>query len=84
MVKDLRTQIRATRSKQLKKKAIEGDKTAKEAGFYLAAKFFDSGTSNKWEGRLSDDQLAAFDARMRELLPDDQIQWLLWGSKGRP
>jgi aryl sulfotransferase len=68
----------------LKKKAIEGDKTAEGDGFYLASKFFHSGTSNKWEGKLSSDQLAAFDARMKALLPDNQAAWLLWGSKGRP
>lgn len=69
---------------KLKKSAAKGDKNAEKPDFYLGAKFFDSGTSNKWEGRLSSDQLAAFDARMRELLPEDQVAWLLWGAKGQP
>jgi len=69
---------------KLKKKAVEADKGSEKPDFYLGAKFFNSGTSNKWEGRLSEAELAAFDVRMRELLPEDQIAWLLWGAKGQP
>lgn len=76
--------VQDTSFASLKKKAMEGDKTVEGDLSYLSAKFFDSGTSNKWEGRLSGDQLAAFDARIRELLPEDQVAWLLWGSKGQP
>jgi aryl sulfotransferase len=76
--------VQDTSFASLKKKAVEGDKSVEEEGSYLSAKFFDSGTSNKWVGQLSDDQLAAFDARMKALLPDDQAAWLLWGNKGRP
>lgn len=43
------------------------------------ADFFDSATSNKWLGVLSDDDLAAYDARMSELLDDDERHWLEWG-----
>ncbi|MFT7594653.1 MAG: aryl sulfotransferase [Paracoccaceae bacterium] len=42
--------------------------------------FFDSATSNKWEGQLTADDLAAYDARMSELLTPDQRAWLEWGS----
>ncbi|MEM8850167.1 MAG: sulfotransferase domain-containing protein [Pseudomonadota bacterium] len=46
--------------------------------------FFDSASSNKWDGRLTDAQLAAYDARMAALLPDGQARaWLEWGSAGR-
>jgi len=38
--------------------------------------FFSSGTSRKWEGRLSPDQLAAYDARMNELLSPKDRAWL--------
>jgi len=44
------------------------------------ADFFDSATSNKWVGILSDDDLAAYDARMSELLEPEQRQWLEWGT----
>ncbi|MGJ8628829.1 MAG: sulfotransferase domain-containing protein [Sulfitobacter sp.] len=42
--------------------------------------FFDSATSNKWVGVLSDADLAAYDARMSDLLNPIERQWLEWGS----
>ncbi|SMX36933.1 sulfotransferase domain-containing protein [Maliponia aquimaris] len=45
------------------------------------AGFFDSATSNKWEGQLSADDLAAYDARMCELLGPDERKWLEWGTR---
>ena len=30
-----------------------------------------------------DAEIEAFGARMKELLPEDQAAWLLWGAKGR-
>lgn len=44
------------------------------------ADFFDSASSNKWEGKLSEAELAAYDARMSDLLPGDDRRWLEWGS----
>ena len=44
------------------------------------AGFFDSATSNKWQGRLNDAQLAAYDARIAELMGPDDREWLEWGS----
>jgi aryl sulfotransferase len=44
------------------------------------AAFFDSASSNKWEGKLSEAEIAAYDARISELLKDDERQWLEWGS----
>ncbi|MEM7488449.1 MAG: sulfotransferase domain-containing protein [Pseudomonadota bacterium] len=47
------------------------------------AAFFDSGTSNKWEGWLDAAQLAAYDAHMDALLPDPAARvWLEWGAVG--
>ena len=66
----------------IKKKAAEAK--SESGDFYLSERFFNSGTSNKWDGVLDKVELAAFDARMRELLPEDQAAWLLWGSKGQP
>ena len=44
--------------------------------------FFDAGTSAKWEGKLSPAQLAAFTAKLRDLLPDrDARDWLLTGAR---
>jgi aryl sulfotransferase len=42
--------------------------------------FFSSGKSNKWEGRLSDAQLAAYDAVVAAALTKDERRWLEWGS----
>jgi aryl sulfotransferase len=42
--------------------------------------FFASGTSNKWQGRLSPAQLAAYDARLDELLGPEDRHWLEWGA----
>jgi len=44
------------------------------------AGFFDSATSNKWEGKLSEAQLAAYDARISSLLGDSERLWLEWGT----
>ena len=46
------------------------------------AKFFDSATSNKWEGVLSSDDLAAYDRVMSERLLPEARGWLEWGSAG--
>lgn len=50
-------------------------------GFYKSDDaFFDSGTSGKWQGQLSDADLAAYDAIMdAELNPQDRA-WLEYGS----
>lgn len=44
------------------------------------AGFFHSGTSGKWIGKLTDTQIAAYDARMDALLTPDERRWLEGGS----
>ncbi len=46
--------------------------------------FFHSGTSGKWVGRLSNEQISAYDARMNALLSADERRWLEWGTTGVP
>jgi hypothetical protein len=41
--------------------------------------FFASGSNRQWQGKLSVDELAAFDARIAELLPPEEVDWLLNG-----
>lgn len=54
---------------------------AKEKGaFAEPSKFFDSATSNKWEGRLSDAQFARYQQRFSELADTAEIQWLENGN----
>lgn len=47
------------------------------------AGFFDSASSNKWEGQLTEADLAAYDARMSDLLGAEDRRWLEWGTQGR-
>jgi aryl sulfotransferase len=55
---------------------------AARQGFWSKdSSFFDSGSSNKWLGKLTDDDLAAYDARMNQLLSADERRWLEWGSE---
>lgn len=42
--------------------------------------FFDSATSNKWEGILTDDDLEAYNVAISELLRPEQRKWLEWGN----
>lgn len=44
------------------------------------AGFFDSATSNKWEGVLTGDDLAAYAARIDGLLTPPERRWLEWGA----
>lgn len=45
------------------------------------ADFFDSGTSNKWLGLLTDADITAYDVRISELLSNKERAWLEWGAK---
>jgi len=50
-------------------------------GFWKAdTGFFANGRSQQWVDKLKTDELAAFDARMAELLAPDQVDWLLNGT----
>ena len=43
--------------------------------------FFDSATSGKWDGQLSEQELQQFDARLAELVPDKAArEWFLYGN----
>lgn len=45
------------------------------------ASFFDSGSSRKWEGELSDEELERFRVRLEELVPDAEARrWLEYGN----
>ena len=50
-------------------------------GFWKAdAGFFDSATSNKWEGQLTAADLAAYTAKVDAVLSPEERAWLEWGS----
>jgi len=46
--------------------------------------FFHSGTNGKWHGKLTEAELAAFDAMMDAHLSAEDRAWLEFGAKGRP
>jgi aryl sulfotransferase len=48
------------------------------------AGFFDSASSNKWQGRLTDADLAAYDDKISSLLDAPQRAWLEWGNAAAP
>ena len=50
-------------------------------GIWKAEKdFFANGSNQQWKDKLSSEDLAAFDARLAELMPADQAQWMLNGN----
>ncbi len=49
--------------------------------FHDLADFYASGTSNKWEGRLTEDDMAAYAARLAELVEPQEAAWLQWGNR---
>ncbi len=46
------------------------------------AAFFDSATSGKWQGVLTEDDLAAYDREISGFLEPKERAWLEWGSSG--
>lgn len=50
----------------------------------VIADVFASGTSNKWEGRLTAEDLEAYRARISALLPPEDVAALEWGDRRAP
>lgn len=48
------------------------------------AEFYNSGSSGKWEGRLTEADMQDYRARIAALLPADDIAWLNWGDRRAP
>jgi hypothetical protein len=60
----------------------KGDQFAPNAGLgaWKSEKdFFAVGTNAQWKGKLTSDDLAAFDSRIRDFLSEEQIEWLVRG-----
>jgi aryl sulfotransferase len=74
--------VDAARFSNMKRNAERFAVSAREGFWRNDSDFFDSGTSSKWVGVLSDADLAAYDARMADLLSVDERQWLELGSRG--
>lgn len=52
--------------------------------FLDQAKFFSSGTPNKWEGRLTDEDIGRYSDVCASLLSPEDAAWLNWGDQRKP
>lgn len=74
----------ATGFERMKAKAAEFAPVG-GTGFWKSDRgFFDSASSGKWEGVLSETEMTRFGARLAELVPDAEARrWLLSGNAGQ-
>ena len=74
----------ATSFKQMRKAAETSERRFHaDTPFHDLANFFASGSSDKWVGRVSDADMAAYASRIGELLPPDDVTWLERGERGQ-
>jgi hypothetical protein len=68
------------------RKAVEPTdrRFSEDSPFHDMLKFFASGTSKKWEGRLTDGDLAEYTACIEMLLSAEDVAWVHWGDKRAP
>ena len=66
----------------MRSKAEQAAKPGGSATFKDEAAFFDSGTSRKWEGHLSQTGVDKYKARIADLLPREDVIWLEYGESG--
>ncbi len=71
----------ATFSK-MKENAAKYAPSADQAIWKDNAQFFESGTSNKWEGILNETSLLMYKKRMSELLSPSEQTWFEFGARG--
>jgi hypothetical protein len=84
MSPELRDEIAEATSFKQMRAAVETSERRfhKDTPFHDLADFYASGTSKKWEGRLTEKDMAAYSERISEFLPRDDIAWLEWGDNG--
>ena len=76
--------MRQVQSTALKKIDLGYNEIAEDGAFRDAAAFFSSGTSNKWEGILPAEDMAAYHSRISGFLTPGEIAWLEWGDRRSP
>ena len=67
--------VEASSFKQMKDNAERFVPGAGMGIWHKESNFFNKGTSRQWEGVISEENLAAYDARMAELLSPEDIAW---------
>lgn len=72
----------ATSFGQMRKAVETSDRRFHEdTPFHDLADFYASASSNKWQGRLTDDDMADYARKIDTLLPPDDVAWLQWGDQ---
>ena len=68
------------------RKVAEASETrfSESSPFRDQANFYASGTSNKWEGRLTGEDIGRYSDRCAALLSSEDAAWLNWGDQRTP
>ena len=73
---DLLAEIAASLAFETVQTNARSAKPRPDSVFKDPSAFFDSATSRKWDGHLTDEDVAAYRTRLGALLPPDQAAWL--------
>ncbi len=73
---------KAASFENMKKNAAQFVPGAGQGRWKDEGRFFNRGTGNQWQGVLSAEDMAVYDARLRELLPTAETAWLQDGRAG--
>lgn len=79
---DMDKLVRAARFENMKANATRFAPSGGKGFMKSDSDFFHSGTSGKWQGKLTDKELAAYDAIMDANLSHDERAWLEYGAMG--
>lgn len=74
--------VEAATFTNMKKNATKFAPSADRGIWKDNAQFFESGTSNKWDGILSAENLSLYDDRMNALLKPTERSWFEFGAQG--
>ncbi len=75
--------VQAATFASMKANAARFTPSAGQGMWKADAGFFDSASSNKWQGQLTADDLAAYDARIDAVLTRAERAWLEWGNNSQ-
>ena len=68
------------------RKAVEASERRfhKDTPFHDLADFYNSGSSGKWDERLTESDMQDYAERIAALLPPEDVAWLNWGDLRAP
>ncbi|MEM6621702.1 MAG: sulfotransferase domain-containing protein [Pseudomonadota bacterium] len=72
--------VNGARFKTMQQNADKPPETKATTAFRPGTNFFDSGTSGKWQGRVSATLMARYRARLAELVTPEEARWLESGG----